>query len=151
MWRLLEDVAGLERRVGALYERYAELFQHAPQAAAFWREMAGEERVHALVVAAAREVFPATAPALPGEWTVQLKGIERLLGELESRAGAGLALEEAFAAAEELEATELNTVTQLIVRHAGRGFARLGPLVNDAGVDQHHQRMAEARRRFCAA
>jgi hypothetical protein len=148
MWGLLERVADLERRVGALYERFAELFRPQPLVAAFWREMASEERLHALIVAAAREVFPATAPAPPGAWSTQLADIDRRLFSIEARATTGVSLNEAFTCAEELEASELNAVTESIIRHAGGGFSRLGPLVGQSGVDRHHDKVLEARQRF---
>jgi hypothetical protein len=104
--------------------------------------------LHALLVAATREVFAVTAPAPPGEWAAQLAAIEQQLGTFEARATAGISLYEAFAGAEELEASELNTVTALIIRHAGRGFSRLGTFIDRAGVDQHRDKLLEARRRF---
>jgi len=148
MWALLERVAGLERRVGALYERFAVLFRPRPLIAAFWNEMAGEERLHAVLVAATREVFPVTAPAPSGEYARQLGGIEQRLGALEARAAAGISAYEAFAGAEELEASELNAVTELIIRHAGRGFSRLGTFIDRAGVDHHRDKLLEVRRRL---
>jgi hypothetical protein len=148
VWSLLERVAELERRVGALYERFAELFRQRPLVAGFWREMAGEERLHALIVAAAREVFPATAPPPPGDWSVQLRGIDDRLSSIERSLSPGVSLDAAFAWAEELEASELNAVTETIIRHAGGGFSRLGPLVGQARVDRHRDKVLEARRRF---
>lgn len=148
MWALLERVAGLERRVGALYARFAVLFRARPLIAAFWNEMASEERLHALLVAATREVFPVTAPAPSGEWARQLGGIEQRVGVLEARAANGITVPEAFAGAEELEASELNAVTALIIQHAGRGFSRLGTFIDRAGVDHHRDKLLEARRRF---
>jgi len=148
MWALLERVAALERRVGALYQRFAALFRPRPLIAAFWSEMAGEERLHALLVAATREVFPVTAPAPSGEWARQLGGIEQRLGALEARAATGISAYEAFAGAEELEASELNAVTELIIRYAGRGFSRLGGFIEQAGVDHHRDKLLQARRRF---
>lgn len=148
MWHLLERVADLERRVGALYDRFAELFRESPLIAGFWREMAGEERLHAVIVAAAREVFPATAPAPPGEWTARLAEIDTLLSAAESRAVPGLSGPEAFDCAEQLEASELNAVTESIIRHAGAGFSQLGPFVRRSGVDHHRDKVLEARRRF---
>ena len=90
MWALLERVAYLERRVGALYTHFAAHFRQRPLVAAFWDEMAGEERLHALLVAATREVFPVTAPVPAGEWAAQLARIEQQLGEFEARAAAGV-------------------------------------------------------------
>jgi len=148
MWHLLERVADLERRVGALYERFAALFRQSPLVAAFWLEMAGEERLHALIVAAAREVFPATAPAPPGEWSARLAEVEKLLSAIEARAVAGVSAQDAFAGAEQLEASELNAVTESVLRHAGTGFSRLGPFVARSGVDRHRDKVLEARRRF---
>jgi hypothetical protein len=148
MWHLLERVAELERRVGALYDRFAELFRQSPLIADFWREMAGEERLHAVIVAAAREVFPVTAPAPPGEWSARLAEIEELLSAVESRAVTGLSLADAFACAEQVEASELNAVTESVLRHAGAGFSRLGPFVARSGVDRHRDKVLEARRRF---
>jgi hypothetical protein len=142
-------VAALERRVGALYDRWAEIFRHLPLVADFWREMAGEERLHALIVGAAREVFPATALALPGGWSEQLTKVGKLLAVIEANTVPGLSLEEAFAQAEELETSELDTVTGLIIRQAGARFSRLAPLVNRSGLDRHRERMVEAHRRFC--
>ena len=114
----------------------------------FGNEMAGEERLHALLVAATREVFPATAPVPSGDWMRQLGGIEQRVGVLEARAAAGVTVSEAFADAEELEASELNAVTELIIRHAGRGFSRLGTFIDRAGVDHHRDKLLEARRRL---
>ncbi|MFQ5668742.1 MAG: hypothetical protein ACE5I7_20260 [Candidatus Binatia bacterium] len=148
MWGLLERVAELERRAGALYERFGELFRQQPLVAAFWREFAADERMHALIVAAAREVFPASEPALPGSWSVQLAEIATLLDALEAKATAGLSLADAFAFATELEASELNTVTRLMIEHAGSGFSRLAPLLDLSGVDRHRDKVVEARRRF---
>ena len=151
MWCLLDRVAGLERRAAALYERFARIFAESPLVAAFWREVASEERLHGLVVAAAREVFPATAPPPAGEWAAQLATVEGLLSSIESKTAGGVRLEDAFADAEILEASELNAVTALIIEHAGAGFSRLGAVVGRSGVDQHHDKMVEARQRFCAA
>ena len=148
MWSLLDRVAELERRGSTLYERFADIFRQSPLVAAFWRDMAGEERLHALIVGAAREVFPATAPAIAGQWTAQLAEIEKLLSHLESKAAAGLSLAEAFTGAEQLEASELNTVTALIIQHAGTGFSRLGALVEHSGVDRHRDKVLQARQRF---
>jgi hypothetical protein len=106
VWALLERVAGLERRVDALYERFAALFRPRPLIAAFWNEMAGEERLHALLVAATREGFPVTAPAPAGDWARQLGGIEQRVDVLEARAASGINVSEAFASAEELEASD---------------------------------------------
>lgn len=149
MWGLLERVVDLERRAGALYDRFADLFRDVPLAAVFWRDMASEERLHALIVAAAREVFPATAPAPSLPWDEKLSAIERLLSGAEANVCPDLPLEEAFAQAEVLETSELNAVTALIVQHAGPGFSRLGTMVGRAGVDQHAEKLLEARQRFC--
>ncbi len=151
MWVLLDQIADLERRVGRLYERFAELFRLAPLVAAYWREMAAEERLHALIVAAAREVFPATEPALAGQWPQQLADLGALLLTLETRAQQGMSLEEAFTCAETVEASELNAVTALIIHHSGNGFSRLGPLVSHAGLDQHREKVLQARQTFCSA
>ena len=151
MWGLLDRAADLERRVGALYDRWAELFRHLPLVAAFWREMAGEERLHALIVGAAREVFPPTAPALPGAWNQQLEGIEKLLADIESELSAEASLEKAFARADELESSELDTLRALIVEHAGTRFSRLAPLVGSSGVDRHREKVLQAQHRFCSA
>ena len=148
MWALLERVAGLERRVGALYARFAAAFRSRPLIATFWNEMAGEERLHAVLVAATREVFPVTAPVPSGEWGRQLGAIEQRVGVLEVQAATGITVSEAFVGAEELEASELNAVTALIIRHAGRGFSRLGTFIDGAGVDHHRDKLLEARRRF---
>jgi hypothetical protein len=148
MWALLERFAELERRVGALYDRFAQVFQHLPLVAAFWREMADEERLHAVIIAAAREIFPATEPAMPGNWTALLAEVDALLSAHESKAAAGLGLAEAFACADELEASELNTVTAMTMRHAARGFSRLEPLLGLTGVDRHRGKVLEARQRF---
>ena len=148
MWRLLEQVAELERRVAALYDRYAELFRHSPLIAAFWREMAGDERLHALIIAAAREVFPVTAPAPPGNWSGYLTAVADSLSAIEGRVGDAVPVEDAFASAEQLETSELNMVTESIIRHAGEGFSRLGRLVGNSGVDRHLHKMLEARLRF---
>ncbi len=151
MWVLLDRIADLERRVGALYERFAEMFRAAPLVAAYWREMAAEERVHALIVAAAREVFPATEPAMAGQWQPQVAAVERLLADWEARAQEAMTLEDAFTCAEGVEASELNTVTALIIRHSGGGFSRLGPLVRHAGLDHHQEKVLQARQNFCPA
>ena len=151
MWVLLDQIADLERRVGRLYERFAEFFRPAPLVAAYWHDMAADERLHGLIVAAAREVFPATEPALAGEWQQQLRDLGALLLTLETRAQQGLSLEEAFTCAETVEASELNAVTALIIRHSGAGFSRLGPLVSHAGLDQHLGTVLQARQRFCSA
>ncbi len=148
MWGLLERVAEMERRVGVLYGRFAERFQRRPLVAGFWRELAEEERLHALIVAAAREAFPPTAAAPPGKWRAQLSNIAEQLALAERRAGGGLALDEALNWAEELEASELNALTEVIVRHAGGGFSRLAPLVGQLRVDAHRDKVLEARRRF---
>jgi len=151
MWALLDQIADLERRVGRLYERFADRFRAAPLVAAYWRDMADEERLHALIVLAAREVFPATEPALPGGWQQQLTNLGALLLSVEARAQQGVSLEEAFACAETVEASELNAVTALIIRHSGKGFSRLGPLVTEAGLDHHHEKLLQARQTFCSA
>jgi hypothetical protein len=67
MWALLERIAALERRVSALYEAFAARAAHVPPVAAFWRDMAADERMHAVVVTAARELFAPTASPPPGE------------------------------------------------------------------------------------
>lgn len=151
MWVLLDRIADLERRVGSLYERFAEMFRAAPPVAAYWREMAAEERVHALIVAAAREVFPATEPAVAGQWQPQLAAVEALLLAWEARAQQAMSLEDAFICAEAVEASELNAVTALIIRHSGGGFSRLGPLVRHAGLDHHQEKVLQARQTFCPA
>lgn len=148
VWALLERVAQLERRVGALYGRFATSFRQRPLVAAFWAEMASEERLHTVLVAATREVFPVTAPAPAGEWGAQLAAIEQQLDGFEAQA-AGVELHEAFSNAEALEASELNAVTELIIRHAGRGFSRLGAFVERSGVDHHRDKLLQAHRRFC--
>ncbi len=148
MWALLERFAELERRVGALYDRFAEVFRHLPLVAAFWREMADEERLHAVIIAAAREIFPATEPAMPGNWSALLADVDTMLATYEARAVSGLGLAEGFAYADELEASELNTVTQVAMQHAARGFSRLEPLLGLSGVDRHRSKVVEARQRF---
>lgn len=150
MWALLDRVADLERRVGVLYERWAEVFRQLPLVAAFWRDMAGEERLHALIVGAAREVFPPTAPAVPGSWTQQLEAVEQLLARTETDAPAALSLEDAFARAEQIESSELDTVRMLIVEHAGTRFSRLAPLIDRSGVDRHRDKVLQAQHRFCS-
>lgn len=149
MWELLDRAADLERRVGTLYAQFAEMFRQLPLVAAFWSEMAGEERLHALIVGAAREVFPPTAPALPGGWTEQLEGIDKLLTQIESAVSADLSLENAFARAAEIESSELDTLRLLIVEHAGTRFSRLAPLVGSSGVDRHRDKVLQAQHRFC--
>ncbi len=149
MWRLLDQLADLERRASALYGRFGRLYERSPLVASFWQEMASEEQLHALIVAAAREVFPSSAPAPDGEWQQKLASVDQLLSTAESKAAVGLALEDAFAIAEQVEASELNAMTELIIHHAGSRFSRLGPLVGQAGVDRHRDKVLEARRRFC--
>ena len=148
MWGLLERLAEMERRVGTLYARFAEVFQRRPLVADFWRELAAEERLHAVVIAATREVFPPSTLAPPGEWGTQLSGIAQRLSAAERRASDRLPLHEALTWAEELEASELNTLTHVIVEHAGGGFSRLAPLVGQCGVDAHRDKLLQARRRF---
>ena len=150
MWALLDRVAEFERRVGALYDGFAEQLRDRPSVAAFWREVASDERLHALVVSAAREVFPAAAVALPGDWKGRLGQLDRLLSNVESNAKTRLPVEKMFAYAEALETSELNALTRLIIEQAGTGFSQLGPLVDCSGVDRHRDRVLGARRRFCA-
>lgn len=147
MWELLDRAAELERRVGALYAQFAEVFRHLPLVAAFWRELAGEERLHALIVGAAREVFPPTAPALPGGWSQQLEQIDKLLTRIEAGVSAELSLDQAFARAGEIEASELDTLRILIVEHAGTRFSRLAPLVGSSGVDRHRDKVLDRAQR----
>jgi hypothetical protein len=149
MWSLLDRVSELERRVGAVYDLFAQRFRGLPLVASLWRELAEEERMHALIVAAAREVFPPTAPVPPGDWRRQLAAIAKHVEEAEQRARADLTLREAFTCAEEIEASELNAVTAAILERAGSGFSRLGPLAAGAGVDRHRDKVLQAYRRFC--
>ena len=148
MWRLLDEVAALERRVGALYERLATACAALPPLAEFWHEMAAEERLHALVITAAREAFPPSEPLPPGDWTLRLDQIAALVARAESQAASGIQLAASFDCAEAIEASELNAVTGLIIGRAGAEFSRLGSLAAHAGVDHHREKVLQARRRY---
>src|SRR3990172_9469362 len=100
MWRLLDILAGLEHRVELISLGFAGFFRANPPVATFWREMADDERFHALIVKAAREVFPPTAPAPPGDWKRQIAEVEALLRAAEVVAARGPSLVEAFVQAE---------------------------------------------------
>jgi hypothetical protein len=88
VWRLLERIAELERRVAAIYDASAARASHLPHVAAFWREMAADERMHAVVITAARELF---APTPPGEWTRELAAVEELVRSLNVSMSGGVA------------------------------------------------------------
>ncbi len=150
MWRLLERIAELERRVSAIYDEFARRASHLPPVAAFWREMAADERMHAVVITAARELFAPTESPPPGEWARELADIEALIRTVEEELGSGLSLADAFARADQLEGSELNTVSTLIIEHAVTGFSRLGPLLTDWPIDRHHDKLAHGSERLAA-
>lgn len=151
MWALIERIADLERRTGALYGRFAEAAQHLPPTAAFWREMAADEELHALLVTAAREVFPPSMAAPRGDWERQLAAVTTLLDRVEDEARAGISPTAALARAEEIERSELNLLTRLVLERAGVDFSRLVPLAGDWFDDRHHARLARARATLATA
>lgn len=149
MWNLLQQLAQRERRAGEIYQRLAGSFADLPSVAAFWREMAADEEIHALILEAAREVFPPTAP--PPEvagWTRKIAEVDALLEQVRAEVGASLSLAEALARAEELERSELNQLTAFLVQRAAREFSRLEFLVLDFHLDRHREKLAMARARF---
>lgn len=150
VWRLLERVAELERRVGTLYDQFAARASHLPPVAAFWREMAADERMHAVVITAARELFAPTESPPSGDWARELRAIEELVRAVEDELGTGLPLAAAFARADQLEGSELNTVSKLIIEHAAAGFSRLGPLLAAWPVDRHHEKLTRGWDRLAA-
>jgi len=150
MWRLLERIAKLERRVSAIYDAYAVRASHVPPVAAFWREMAADERMHAVVIAAARELFAPSESPPASEWARELIDIEELIRTVEAELSGPLSLADAFARADQLEGSELNTLSKLIIEHAGTGFSRLGPLLTDWPVDRHHDKLAQGWERLAA-
>jgi rubrerythrin len=150
VWRFLERIAECERRVGTIYDRFAARASHLPPVAAFWREMAADERMHAVVVTAARELFAPTESPPSRDWARELGAIEELIRTVEDELGAGLPLADAFARADRLEGSELNTVSKLIIEHAAAGFSRLGPLTTAWPIDRHREKLARARDRLAA-
>ncbi len=150
MWRLLERIAELERRVGAIYDQFAARAARRPPVAAFWREMAADERMHAVVITAARELFAPTESPPPRDWTSELTTVEALIHTVEKELGTGLSLEGAFVRADRLEGSELNTVSTLIIEYAAAGFSRLAPLLTAWPVDRHHDKLARGWERLAA-
>jgi hypothetical protein len=105
----------VEHRVERIYLAFAEAYRSIPPAASFWREMAADERFHALIVKAARELFPPTAPPPPGDWQRQIAEVEAVVREAEVAAARGCPLLEAFGQAERIEGSEIGTITGLIL------------------------------------
>lgn len=150
MWQVLERLANLERRVAALYAGFAYSVRHLPPVAAFWREMAADEDMHALVIAAAREVFPPSASPPSEDWARQLAVVEALLDRVEAQLERGLSPAAAFACADEIECSELNAVTGLILQRAGGDFSDLVQLGAYWPVDRHREKVARGWERATA-
>ena len=149
MWQLIETVADMERRVGRIYTHFAEMFPSRPGVAAFWRDVAADERMHASLVKSARDVFPATAPAPEGNWPARLTTLDARLKSIEAELGTRLPLVEAMARAEALEGSELNLMTGMVLDRAEATSAQFGRLGKLWRVDAHAAKMADARARFC--
>jgi hypothetical protein len=151
VWRLLERIADLERRVGAIYDHFAERAAHVPPVAAFWREMAGDERMHAVVITAAREIFAPSESPPPGDWSRDLRAVEELIHAVEDDVRRGtLSLGDAFGHADRLERSELNAVSSLIIEHAAVSFSRLDPLLAHWPIDRHYDKLVQGRERLAA-
>jgi len=84
--------------VSAIYNEFAGRASHVPPVAAFWREMAADERI----ITAARELFAPTESPPPGEWARELVDIEELVPRPRAsgaRAGCGARSSSAWSAA----------------------------------------------------
>ena len=150
IWKLIEAVADMERRVGEIYAHFATMFSSRRGVATFWREVAADEQLHALLVGSAREVFPVAAPAPPGDWSAKLKEIDELVKSVETELRTGLSLTEALERAEALERSELNVMTAVVLNRAEAVFSRFGLLGNLWRLDAHIEKFTRARARFCS-
>ena len=119
--RMLDRCRHAEERAAALYRTLAARTRAEPDLCALWTRLAREEEEHAhgLRVAAARIDSPAG-------WQTRLDGFEEALGEVEGRLAAaeglppGATRNQQFAAALDLEMTELEVVRLALLAAAAR-------------------------------
>ena len=149
MWGLIETVADMEGRVGQIYTGFAKMFSSRPRVVEFWQEAAADERMHALLIGATREVFTASTPAPNGKWSTQLKKLDGLVKGVEAELQMGLPLVDALSRAEAIERSELGMMTALILGRAEAAFSRFRRLRKLWRVDAHAEKLAHARARFC--
>jgi hypothetical protein len=93
---VLERCRALEERIADLYSHCA----HNKESAAFWQQLAAEERHHARILAAERAAFSVEADQgyfMP-EFPAKLAEMKQMLSRLEAQVQAGVTEEHAVSA-----------------------------------------------------
>ena len=141
---LFERSIAAEEAAQALYQALAERFAHAPEAAAYWADLAEDERAH---IEAIETLFDVLSPAerqAEADPEAFWKAEELASFSLEESLRSIETLEEAYQLAHDLEYSEVNTVFEFILMtywddEERRRFARsqlrehVGKLANAPG------------------
>lgn len=148
----LERFAEIERLVSKIYFRFSHLFLLHPELRDFWWEMARQEEQHASILMACKSLIQNYEdenldPSISAEKADELK--TRLLSFL-SRGSPGLAVEESFRVALEIETSEIDAIYSRLVSLGG---PKIGQTLENLGVPASVQRrkLKAALHRFCSA
>jgi hypothetical protein len=121
---LLDRCQRLESRAASLYRSFAAASRSEPALCALWTELARDEQEHAHSIEMAHFKREATEG-----WRTQLDGWEEALTDIEDRLaaaeqlGPGATTAQRFAAALDLEASELEALRQVLLATSGFGIA----------------------------
>ena len=146
--KVYETYISFEERSAAMYLDLSIRFFENPELSWFWVEMAMEEKQHAGMLQHCREAS-VYAIELPDK--KQLRELKNVFQRLERRlSDDNLSLDEAFAAATELEGSEINDIYSKLTSPIN-GQAHVLRRKMQLSVASHFDRLAEGARRFGAS
>lgn len=147
----LLDFAQIERLVSKIYFRFSHLFLDRAELRDFWWEMGREEEQHACILAACKALIvnyddEKLDPAINRDKAEQLE--RRLRGWL-GRGTPGIAVEEAFRIALEIETSEIDAIYSKLIHLGG---PQIATTLENLGVPAsvQRQKLKAALRRLCS-
>lgn len=119
----------LEHKAAEVYTRLAEKFEHEPRVAAFWREYAAEERIHAQALVSIRAKMEPEVLAQEADIRIMNYARKAMALAVDETVDAITNLDEAYELANDLEVGETNAIfefliTEYEVAKEARGFLR---------------------------
>lgn len=139
---LLRRCTRLEEGAARIYDALAHRFRDDAELSRFWSGMAADERLHAKKLALWRHLLRLSGRS--GTWDVDgfddaIRDLDRRLRELGTAAASAAGLEEAFAIAIAVEASELDPIYAALLQSSP--LARFPDLADtrEAEAGEHHR------------
>ncbi len=115
--KLFEMAIEAEERLEKMYKRFADMFRHRSDVAAFWERYAEEEHGHAEWLKRIRDKQPQEQLDQPADSTMLEYARKALGAKLEKRVKGIKNLEDAYQLASDVENSETNAVFEFLITH----------------------------------